>query len=326
MSLWILALLACTSGEGGPGAVGDDTGDGGTDAFGPSPLGNRGAQASSLERLQGGPLVGRTNTGAGGAGVFVVRSVEDLLTREPEHHDGFIGFSDYLEGAAPLNVNACVYNSGEVAVFGVSYQLVGVRECTFRPMGYCGNDFLAAGGLAPELLDEVEQVASKIGKWLHRLGFLGVFGLDLLVHGDRLVITELNPRYQGSTPLSAIINQALGWTDPFAEHVAAYLGLMRPADLPSCRVQTLEARSAGEGVPVAQIVHHNVTAQAMRVRAHRQPAPGSGITLACVPHSDVYVESNAILAKSLHRGRVTEDGYTLMPQAQKVGELFNLGF
>lgn len=55
MSLWILALLACTSGEGGPGAVGDDTGDGGTDAFGPSPLGNRGAQASSLERLQGGP-------------------------------------------------------------------------------------------------------------------------------------------------------------------------------------------------------------------------------------------------------------------------------
>ncbi|MCE5333833.1 MAG: ATP-grasp domain-containing protein [Desulfobacteraceae bacterium] len=276
--------------------------------------------------LGDGPLVGRTNTGAGGAGIFKFGSVDDFLRCVPNHHDGFIGMSPFLSGAIPVNVNACVYARGQVSVFAPSFQLIGVEECTWRPMGYCGNDYAAASVLPAFVHDEIQRIAVLVGRWLRQLGFLGVFGLDFLIHEGRVIVTELNPRFQGSTPLCSDISQAFGWPDPLMEHIAAYLGLDAPKGRPACSEQSREIGSCAGEVPVAHMVFHNLNSQAVRVRAHRPPEAGTGICLECIPDPSVYVDPHAMTMRAIHRHQITDDGYQLHQRVKGLCGLLDIGY
>ena len=286
----------------------------------------RDGNAEAVNRvLEKGPAVGRTNTGAGGAGVFTFSTVEEFQEKLPIHNDGFVGVSPYFENAIPLNVNACVYRNGETTVFAISYQLIGIKDCSWRRMGYCGNDFAAAAELPKEIHDRVEQIAKKTGQWLHRLEFQGVFGLDLLLHDGNIMVSEINPRFQGSTSLCARLNQSLGITDPFAEHIASFLGL-KPPDLPSCREQRIAIAESDGSVAKAQVIYHNINSQSIRVRSYRLPELGEEYELACVPDRGIYVDPHAIIAKSIHFKRVTGNGYTLEENATGVRKLMDIGY
>lgn len=276
--------------------------------------------------LEGGPLVGRTNTGAGGAGIIKFDSIEDFQAHFPVHYDGFLGLTPYLDGAIPMNVNACVYYTGEVHVFPPSLQLIGIRECTTRELGYCGNDYVAAGALPSNLHDEIEHIASKVGKWLRKLEYLGVFGLDYMIHNEKVVVTELNPRFQGSTPLCAELCQFFGWPDPFTEHVAAYAGLTVPRECPGCENQNTTIFKSSGTVQASHIVYHNKSPQAIRVRGYQEPDSSSAFMLKAIPEPNIYVENHAIIMKSVHRRQVTENGYTLINGAAGILNLIDFGY
>jgi hypothetical protein len=260
--------------------------------------------------LAEGPLVGRCSTGSGGSGVFPFATVEEYCERIPKHPDGFVGLTPLLEGAAPLNVNACVYRTGEVAVFGVSYQLIGVRGLTRRAFGFSGNDFGIAAQLAPEVCDDIETAAVAVGRWLHQFGYRGVFGLDVMFYKGDLYVSEINPRFQASTPLSASINQALDYPDPMTEHVAAYLDLPAPRRI-STAEQTHACGEVFRQMPVAQVVHRNISTGRLRtaeIHADRLP---DDIRIVGVPAPGIYVDREAMLFKSLHSVPVTQDGYSV---------------
>jgi formate-dependent phosphoribosylglycinamide formyltransferase (GAR transformylase) len=65
---------------------------------------------------------------------------------------------------------------------------------------------------------------------------LGAFGVDALVYDGRVYLAEVNSRFQGSSVMSARIDQALNRPDIYCAHVAAFMGLSAP---PSMTLQAL---------------------------------------------------------------------------------------
>ena len=266
-----------------------------------------------------GPLVGRTSTGAGGKDIFEFSTELEFKALMPKQHDGFVSISTFLHNATPLNVNACVYSSGEVGVFALSYQIIGVEFLTRRRFGFCGNDFCAAADLPKGLVDNIERITKKTGGWLARNGYTGLFGLDILLHNGEPLITEINPRFQGSTPLSASINQTVCIPDPFSEHIAAFLGLECPV-MPSCFEQIAASRDLLGERPVAQVVHRNTSLSNIRAVACDE-GKLEGITLEAVPTPDIYIQPEAMIFKSLHRQQVTSDGYSVVSEVEMANRL-----
>lgn len=261
-----------------------------------------------LRELRRGPVVLRANISDGGAGLVLLEHA-DALADLPTWSDGFGAITPYLRGAVPLNLNACIYVTGDVTVFPISYQLIGLDIATRRTFGFCGNDFGAARRLPQTIVERAEGVAVAVGHRLHRNGYLGQFGIDLLWHDSELYVTEVNPRFQGSTPLGATLLQDIGSPDPFLEHLAAHLHMAAPQKTHALAdVMT----SSADG---AQVILYN--RQADPIYLGDEPvelSPGCHVIGRARP--DVAVEPEGLLLKLRFDSVITDDGYSLLPNAE----------
>jgi hypothetical protein len=256
--------------------------------------------------LKGGTLIARPVSGSGGLGIFCFSSMEEYLAVRPRGE--FLSVSPFFSGAIPLNVNAVIYPGAEVAVFGVSFQLIGLEKCCTRRFGYCGNDFYAGARLGNENLDMIQKITERIGEWLAQNGYLGLFGVDLLLTSAGVMVCEINARFQGSTPLSAAINQACSIPDPITEHVAAFLGL--PAPAVTLRQQAEIISDLKNSTPTAQTVYRNLRETSVRLRATAPALPSRETHLDGLPAENVIIEREAMLFRTYHQGPITEDGYS----------------
>jgi len=254
--------------------------------------------------------------------MHMLHALDEYRALTDSQPDGYSYASTYLDGAVPLNINACVYNTGEVATFGLSYQLIGIKECTNRPFGFCGNDFLAASVLPFEVTSQADALTREVGRWLHGLEYRGVFGLDLLLAGGELLLCELNPRFQASTPMSVGICAALGEPDPFSEHVAACLGLPAPAT-DRCPALTSSAGSLKDQVPLSHVMYYNTTSLPQYVAARYQGKPDAG-RLSCVPAANTQVDPEGLLYKGIFLDGVTKTGYEISTAAREITETLGL--
>lgn len=272
--------------------------------------------ANNVQRLlEQGPVVVREGLGAGGAQLHLVRSVNDYLELVELNPQRYVSISRYVEDAIPLNINACVFDGCQVETFALSYQLIGIEACTRRQFGFCGNDYYAASAFPTSVVSDVSRLAVEVGQWLYRFEYRGVFGLDLLLVGERPLICELNPRFQGSTPLCAGICAALDESDPFLEHIAACLGL-KPQGMGSCSHQTAAVRGLKNQTFLSQVLYHNTALLPQVMVQHRQSNPVD-VELICVPSTGVRVAPDALFFKGLFPNGVTSTGYEISDRARK---------
>jgi hypothetical protein len=265
-----------------------------------------------LEALMGEPLVLRSSRSDGGVGLRVIREPQELLSQWPEHSDRFVAASPYFETNIPLNVGCCIFDDGSVSLHGPSLQLVGVPGLTTLRLGYCGNDFASIADLGDELIDHFEEVARGAGHWLAFNGYRGAYGVDALVHDGKVYLTEVNPRFQGSSAMSAELDRALDRPDIFLNHIAAFLHQGPPEQIPLRRL-------AREQPPRSQVITHNCGSVPVTVYPDASPADGSdglppSLQLQLQTAADIAVLPQAILFRAIVRGPVTTDGFSLEPQ------------
>ena len=258
------------------------------------------AEKSLIGELLAKKVVIRANRTDGGVGLLLSEGERRMM---PAHEDRFIAATAFLDGALPLNINACVFGSGQVTIHGPSLQLIGIESCTNRRFGYCGNDFSAFATLGREVVQEFEDMTRKAGEWLGSKGYVGAFGVDALHYRDTLYLTEINPRFQGSSALSSAIDAAMSLPDLHLCHLAAFLGIPCPcmpplADLLPDRPQA------------AHIVVHNTTGDPLQFIAS---SPKPEFRLNQVPGEGLTVKPNAILCELICDEQVTADGYSLTP-------------
>ncbi|MBK6489615.1 MAG: ATP-grasp domain-containing protein [Gemmatimonadetes bacterium] len=185
--------------------------------------------------------------------------------------------------------------------------MIGIKQCTTRRFGYCGNDFAAAKNLTDPVLDELEKLGMQVGRWLSRNGYLGAFGIDALCHDGLVYLTEVNPRFQGSSRVTAELDAALGLSDIFLHHAASFLGLSPPPQQP--------LRELTRATPArAHVVCHNLLSVPAEVTSE-------GVRLGLPPH-DVLpaagetVDPDAVLGVVHFDASVTTDGSDILPHAQ----------
>ncbi|HEU0012667.1 MAG TPA: ATP-grasp domain-containing protein [Longimicrobium sp.] len=250
------------------------------------------------------PLVVRRNRSAGGVGFGVAHNRDELALNVAEvEGEEFVAAAPYLHPNLPLNVGACVFADGTTTVHGASVQLIGVPGCTTRPFGYCGNDFGTIRDLGRGELEELDGITRRVGAWMAARGYRGAFGIDALAHDGRIVLMEVNPRFQGSSALAATLAYDAGLPDLFLEHMAAYLGLP-PGPALSLREWVAEQPCK------AQVICHNLARAPEPVAAAYAP---DGARCAMLPAPGVEVDPDAVLCKLVVDGRATDDGFTLCP-------------
>jgi len=264
------------------------------------------------EILENTPLVVRSNRSDGGTGVRFIHSAEDLDRDWPPHTDGFVATASFVEGL-PINVNAVVFPDSSVSRHGVSVQLVGIEGCTSRRFGYCGNDFAAAAALDTGDIQEIDRTLDAVAGWLARHGYRGAFGMDAILSENKVFVVELNPRFQGSSRLSAALDSESDRADMFLAHIGAFLDLAPPDQFTSRELM---------GRPLA--AHIVVHASSARMMEECVADPPTGFDVDLVSSEGVTVEAGAIWVDFITRSPVTSDGISLLESARSAVEVQNV--
>ncbi|MEO5363334.1 MAG: ATP-grasp domain-containing protein [Magnetococcus sp. DMHC-8] len=248
-------------------------------------------------------LVLRASRTDGGFGISRVNRDENMLDKLPPHNDGFFAAAPVLLPHIPLNVGACLFPDGHVTLHGPSVQLIGLPGCTNRPFGYCGNDFSAYANLETAHQQELEQIVRRTGQWLSKQGYLGAFGVDAILYQGQILVVEINPRFQGSSRQSAIIDRQFDRPDIYLCHIASFLGIDAPKMMPiDNKILTKVCRS--------HIVVHNIHDVDIYPRLSAlMPEEMERIEL--LPGDGVSVATEAIVCRIVRHGSVTQDGWTL---------------
>jgi len=256
------------------------------------------------DRLKEGPKVIRANISDGGIGLSLINTPDDFREDWFSQRFNFFGVADYMVPNIPLNVNACIFRNKVVTLHPASFQLIGIPTLSNRKFGYCGNDFAQIKSLDNKILDELEDVVVRAGKWMASKGYLGVFGVDALFYDGKIVITEINPRFQGSSDLAARIDSDLGRPDMFMMHIAAFLGA-EPSE------STMRLRDLVKSqMEISHAICHNVNDSSLE-RNITTINPTGQTHYELVPVKNTLVEPEAILFRTVTRGSMTDDGGSL---------------
>lgn len=256
------------------------------------------------ERVQTGGYVLRSNRSDGGAGLRLLQDAEEVEASWLYQRDHFLAMAPFLWPNVPINVNAVLFENGEVSLHPPSLQIIGIPECTRRKFGYCGNDFAYIAELPDEILDKMENYVRTAGRWMRKQGYLGAFGVDALLYEGEVYITEINPRFQGSSDMSSWLDLDMDRPDMFLDHIAAFLGL-EPLE------HTLSLRElARQQKKLSQIIYHNIYDYPVRRNAV-DPPESSAARFMLMPEPGILVHPEAILFRAVIERSVTDTGIEL---------------
>lgn len=154
-------------------------------------------QATVLDSITP-PCIVKLSHGYAGLGNFIVRNQEDLTKMRQRCS------ADWPE--AEWVANEIIENiSGD---FGVQFYLakdaslvwLGLTQQEFDThQRWCGGTFSA--NLQHELCERLCRIVEPVGEYLHRRGYFGLVGIDVLRDSkDRLFLVDVNPRLTGITP------------------------------------------------------------------------------------------------------------------------------
>ena len=264
-----------------------------------------------INALRTGPIVLRRTRSAGGSGLRLIRSVAELRKWPRPEPGDYVCSAPFLEPTIPLNVGACVFPKGEITLHGPSVQLIGIASCVDRSLGYCGNDFAAVRNIGQERLDELESMVRTIGEWLWHRGYVGAFGVDAVIYQDRVLLAEVNPRFQGSSALSARLDREAGRSDIFMDHIAAFMGLPATPRESLTRIAETQPR-------MAQCVLHNIRKSQLRIGFRSSTFNGHWPQVVCAPVPPVAVDPGGAVCRLVMQGPVTIDGFSLTDHAVRV--------
>ncbi|MWC28057.1 peptide ligase PGM1-related protein [Paenibacillus sp. MMS18-CY102] len=172
-----------------------------------------GIVSDSLEELKknypslkgaSGKMILKEPYAASGKGLYIIESDEQcnalfarlsrLAARRPKHP---WMLEQWVDKSADVNVQLFVQTDGTVDVFSIKRQVLNGTV-------YIGSQMPAV--LDSEVIESFQAYGEAIGRYLHKLGYHGVAGIDSMISKDGVIIPiiEVNGRFTLSTYLSFI--------------------------------------------------------------------------------------------------------------------------
>lgn len=153
---------------------------------------------------------------SGGHGTHLVKSSDNMKIRSLQGNRFMI--SPYFEKSVPVNVHLMVGND-DLLYFPGSIQIIKPIE---NKLLYLGADYFTFQDLRSNILQEIKEYSLKIGCYLQELGYRGVLGIDYLLTEQEIMFSEVNARFQASTPLLNIALQQAGLPSMQEMHIACF--------------------------------------------------------------------------------------------------------
>lgn len=189
-----------------------------------------------LVRQYGTRLVVQTDRGHAGSSSLVVESEEDWNELVKEEGEYEMKIMPFLEGET-WTLNACVTRYGTL-VSRPFLQLQNIPGCGVdNPLTTCGNWHKSC---EETLVDEIVKHAKAFGEHLKQAGYLGWFGLDVLVKDGVVVgFIECNPRLTASVGIFTRLQVEEKQIPMLVLHVLELLGIDYELDLKKEQEQLL---------------------------------------------------------------------------------------
>ncbi len=202
------------------------------------------------------PFVIQLPTKGGGKGTFFIKQkidFESFLQKDLPPHSSLI-VASYLDGPSP-SITACVTKNG-IAYTNLQYQILDVPECFSPAIGsglFCGHDWSNAS-FSPKISQQAYQISEKIGLYLKKMGYRGIFGLDFVLDEKRekLYPVELNPRLLGSFPTLTMVQLRNREIPIIALHILSFLPYRCSLDIQAIN-RSMQTPKRG-----SQLILHNL--------------------------------------------------------------------
>lgn len=170
---------------------------------------------SLATKFQSSGLVIQHPNFSGGRGTFITSS-EAEMARALKVLNTHLNASDevvvsrVLDDAQERTIQVCITDE-EIFVGPPQAQLVNDKDLTSGVEGsvkFCGGR-IAKDLMSVEHYEEAVIAAQLIGNSLRNAGYIGIFGLDLMICKETLYVLEVNPRLTGLTALLASLQTEL---------------------------------------------------------------------------------------------------------------------
>jgi glutathione synthase/RimK-type ligase-like ATP-grasp enzyme len=157
------------------------------------------ANYSDLSSKFGNEFIVQFNRGHTGDGTIFVKDNSEFNDLKSIFPNRDVKISKFVDGIA-YTINCCVGKTNTY-VGGLSYQITGIKELTNNLGGTVGNDWYYREGITKDILSKIITYSTQIGELMRKEGYLGMFGLDLIITADDVYIIEINARQPASIPM-----------------------------------------------------------------------------------------------------------------------------
>lgn len=178
------------------------------------------------------PYILQFNTGHSGEGTHVIENAKQLERLQEKFPDRDVRVSHYIHGKT-YTLNALVTKSGDIYTGSISLQLTGLPEATNNPAATVGNDFGAARELPQDQVDAIRDITKNTGHAMARDGYVGLFGIDVIVAEAGVFFVEVNTHQPASISFEAVLHRSINTTPLMLIFIRDMMGEERlPASLP----------------------------------------------------------------------------------------------
>ena len=146
------------------------------------------------------PFILQFNRSHTGSGTMLIENEKQLIELQKTFPEREVRIAEYIPG--PLFTNNNIVTKNNILLGNINYQITGLKPFTDLPFSTIGNDWaLPHKILNQKQITQYKKIATEVGKRLQKAGWLGLFGIDVVVNEmtGKLYLLEINCRQPAST-------------------------------------------------------------------------------------------------------------------------------
>ena len=137
--------------------------------------------------------------GFSGNSTFLIKNKTDLDKIIKKYKGRKVKVSKYFKGDT-YTVNVCAGKLG-MTISQPIFQITGLTDHNKNELGTCGNDYMYSEKLKSKEKKKIFNYTKKVGSYMKKMGYRGIFGLDFIVSNGEVNLIEINPRFVASIPV-----------------------------------------------------------------------------------------------------------------------------
>jgi len=215
--------------------------------------------------------------GFSGNSTFLVSSEKDLDKIIKKYKNRKVKVARYLSGET-YTINACVTKFG-IAVSQPIFQITGLTAYNKNSLGTSGNDYARGGELGSEQKKKIFDYTKKIGKYMRKSGYKGIFGIDFIVSysgraeaklpigslaSGSINLIEINPRLIASIPVFTKLQNQNNQMPFLFLHLAEFLNINYKPELLLDYISFAE-RNKQKAFSFSQLILRNIKKNPVKI-------------------------------------------------------------